>query len=279
MTCRGLRCWPWAAPGRHSCPPPASPRPTLLQPRCAGAAAAGAAAVFCLIDLGAEPGACCCRLGLQAEAMEAWQEAHERRTGRRPSTPPLESSVRAARAAREALGAGGAGQEGSCWGMTSPACLPVRARLLAGQTDAWGRRATRPALARVGAGPARAHLLRLPRTRECCCATLSSALALAPPLQARPNRWSTQRARPGRSAAAAACAALPPRSSRAQWPRAMKTTHTSLGTTSERPCLLFRACPAPSAARTLLPQRRALGAGVASSAQTACCASGFACRG
>ncbi|KAL4444168.1 hypothetical protein ABPG75_011905 [Micractinium tetrahymenae] len=43
---------------------------------------------------------------LAAEAMEAWQEAHERRTGRRPATPPLESSVRAARAAKEALRTG-----------------------------------------------------------------------------------------------------------------------------------------------------------------------------
>lgn len=44
---------------------------------------------------------------LQAEAMEAWQEAHERRTGRRPATPPQETSVRAARAAKEALRTGG----------------------------------------------------------------------------------------------------------------------------------------------------------------------------
>lgn len=48
---------------------------------------------------------------LQADAMEGWREAHERRTGRRPATPPLESSVRAARAAKAAL-AGGARVEG-----------------------------------------------------------------------------------------------------------------------------------------------------------------------
>ncbi|PSC76687.1 putative phosphatase 2C 15 isoform X1 [Micractinium conductrix] len=40
---------------------------------------------------------------LAADAMEGWREAHERRTGRRPATPPLESSVRAARAAKAAL--------------------------------------------------------------------------------------------------------------------------------------------------------------------------------
>lgn len=35
--------------------------------------------------------------------MESWQEANERRTGRRPATPQLDSSVRAARAARAML--------------------------------------------------------------------------------------------------------------------------------------------------------------------------------
>lgn len=42
-------------------------------------------------------------LRLQSEAMELWHEAHERRTGRRPATPQLDSSVRAARAARALL--------------------------------------------------------------------------------------------------------------------------------------------------------------------------------
>lgn len=57
--------------------------------------------------------------------MEGWQEAHERRTGRRPATPQGDSSVRAARAARAAL----EGEQGrGCAGLRTG--RPPRAMLL-----------------------------------------------------------------------------------------------------------------------------------------------------
>jgi hypothetical protein len=68
--------------------------------------------------------------------MECWQDANERRTGRRPPTPQLDSSVRAARAAKVALEGERGGSVPAHLFLPVCSCLPVPVRLPA--TRAYG---------------------------------------------------------------------------------------------------------------------------------------------